>query len=320
MNAADKLANDLFNGGIVVMLLTLVASLGMTFSVKQILEPLKRTWLLIATIVVNAGLAPLIAIGVCHVLPVSGQARVGLEVATIAAAGPVGLKACELAKRADLAMAVSFTIVLQLINIIAAPLWAKAVVTGATVKLLSIVGDLLLLVLAPLVVGLFLRARYPEHRDGWKAGLEKTSNIALCIALVIGIAINWKPLVHSLGTWVIGASIIIVVLYIVIGGAAGWLAGSRSAEHSVTVSMLSGFRFTPIGLVVISTVLHNQSAYLTPALLFSLVDTVIPLGAGVELGRYFSRASKTQPHTAAATRTPAAPAVPVAAGGREKVA
>jgi BASS family bile acid:Na+ symporter len=318
MNAADKLANDLFNGGIVVMLLTLVASLGMTFSVKQILEPLKRTWLLIATIVVNAGLAPLIAIGVCHVLPVSGEARVGLEVATIAAAGPVGLKACELAKRADLAMAVSFTIVLQLINIIVAPLWAKAVVTGATVNLLSIVGDLLLLVLAPLVVGLVLRGRYPEHRDGWKAGLEKTSNIALYIALVIGIAINWKPLVHSLGTWVIGASIIIVVLYIVIGGAAGWLAGSRNVGHPVTVSMLSGFRFTPIGLVVISTVLHNQSAYLTPALIFSLVDTVIPLGAGVELGRYFSRASNTQPRAAATTHTP--PVAPVATGVRGKVA
>jgi BASS family bile acid:Na+ symporter len=317
MNEAHKLANDLFNGGIVVMLLSLVASLGMTFSVKQILEPLNRTWVLIATIVVNAGLAPLIAIGVCHLLPVSGQARVGLEVATIAAAGPVGLKACELAKRADLAMAVSFTIVLQLINIIVAPLWAKAVVTGATVKLLSIVGDLLLLVLAPLVVGLFLRGRYPEHRDGWKAGLEKTSNIALCIALVIGIAINWKPLVHSLGSWVIGASIIIVVLYIVIGGAAGWLAGSRNVQHSVTVSMISGFRFTPIGLVVISTVLHNQSAYLTPALIFSLVDTVIPLAAGVELGRYFSRASKTQPRAVATTHTP--PVAPVAAGGRGKV-
>jgi BASS family bile acid:Na+ symporter len=317
--SAQKLANDLFNGGLVVMLLTLVTSLGMTFGVKQILEPLKKIWVLIATIVVNAGLAPLIAIGVCHVLPVSGQARVGLEIVTIAAAGPAALKACELAKRADMAMAVSFTIVLQLVNIIVAPLWAKAIVTGATVKPLSIVGDLLLLVLAPLVVGLVLRARYPEHRDGWKAGLEKISNIALYIAIVVGLAINWKPLVHSLGTWVIAASIIIVILYIAVGWAAGWLAGSGDVEDSVTVSMLSGMRFTPIGLVVISTVLHNQSAYLTPALIFALVDTVIPFGAGAELGKYLTRAAKTQSPAASTARTPAAPARPVAAGGRGKV-
>jgi BASS family bile acid:Na+ symporter len=312
MNAAHKLANDLFNGGLVVMLLTLVTSLGMSFSVGQILEPLRRIWLLVATIVVNAGLSPLIAIGVCHVLPITGQARVGLEIVTIAAAGPAGLKACQLAKRADMAMAVSFTIILQLINIIVAPLWAKAMVTGATVKPLSIVGDLLLLVLVPLIVGLVLRARYPEHRDGWKDGLEKISNIALYIAIVVGLAINWKPLVHSLGTWVIGASIIIVLLYIVIGWAAGWLAGSGNVEDAVTISMLSAMRFTPIGLVVISTVLHNQSAYLTPALIFALVDTVIPFGAGAELGRYLTRAAKTQPHAMATAR---AAATPVATGG-----
>jgi predicted Na+-dependent transporter len=55
-------------------------------------------------------------------------------------------------------------------------------------------GDLLLLVLAPLVVGLVLRGRYPEHRDGWKAGLEKTSNIALYIAIAAGVAVNWKSI------------------------------------------------------------------------------------------------------------------------------
>lgn len=44
------------------------------------------------------------------------------------------MKSCELAKRADLAMAVSFTIVLQLVNIVAVPLWAKGIITGATVN------------------------------------------------------------------------------------------------------------------------------------------------------------------------------------------
>lgn len=34
--STDQPTNDLFNGGLVVMLLTLVTSLGMTFSVKQV--------------------------------------------------------------------------------------------------------------------------------------------------------------------------------------------------------------------------------------------------------------------------------------------
>lgn len=39
MNAADTLASDLFNASLAAMLLTLVASLGMTYSVSQILAP-----------------------------------------------------------------------------------------------------------------------------------------------------------------------------------------------------------------------------------------------------------------------------------------
>jgi len=135
--SVQHLFNAIFNASLVVMLLTLVASLGMTFSVKQILEPLRRVWLLVGAVVVNLGLAPLVAIGVCHLFPLTSQARVG-------AAGPVGLKSCELAKRTDLAMAVSFTIVLQLLNIVAVPLWAKAIVTGAKVNPWSILTDLLI--------------------------------------------------------------------------------------------------------------------------------------------------------------------------------
>jgi BASS family bile acid:Na+ symporter len=285
MNAAD-LFNAIFNAGLVTMLLTLIASLGMTFSVSQILEPVRRGWLLAGTIVVNTVLAPLVAIGVCQLLPLTSQARVGVAIVTIAAAGPACLKACELAKRADMAMAVSFTIVLQLINIIAAPLWAKVIVTGAEVNPWSIVVDLCFLVLLPLIVGLILRGRYPEHRDGWKAGLERVSDIALYIAIGFGLAANWKAVITILGSWVILASVVIIVVYIVLG----WAVAFRNRQAAVTISMVSAMRFTPIGLVVISTVLHNQSAYLTPALMFALVDTIIPFAVAAELGRYLTRA------------------------------
>ena len=302
MSAAD-LFNAIFNASLTVMLLTLVASLGMTFSVKQILQPLRRVWLLVGTLVVNSGLAPLVAIGVCHLFPLPSEAQVGVAIVTIAAAGPAGLKACELAKRADMAMAVSFTIVLQLVNIVVAPLWAKVIVTGAKVNPWSIVVDLLLLVLAPLVVGLVLRGRYPEHRDSWKAGLEKISNIALYIAIGVGLAANWKSVVSVVGSWVVLASVVIVVAYVVLG----WAVAFRNQQAAVTISMMSAMRFTPIGLVVISTVLHNQGGYLAPALVFALIDTIIPFVTGAEIGRYLTRRGHEPAHAAdVAPRVPAA--------------
>ena len=306
---AQNLFNAIFNASLAVMVTTLVAGLGLSLTVRQILEPLRRVWVLLATVVVNSVLAPLIAIGVCHALPLSTEHRVGLELATIAAAGPVGMKAAQFTKRADMAMALSFTIVLQLLNVAAAPLWAKQVVTGASVDLWTIVKDLLLLVLAPLVIGLVLRARHPDHAEGWKAGLEKASNIGLVTAIAVGLAVNWSLLVSSLGSWILVASAVIVIAYIVVG----WVAGRvGDAQSAVTISMVSSMRFTPIGLVVIAAVLHNQGAYLIPALLFSLVDTVIPLGVGIEIGR---AASHVETSAAAASAPPAQTAPTAGATG-----
>ncbi len=285
----EELFNALFNAGLVVMLITLIASLGMSFDLSTLLAPLRRIWILLGAIGVNIVLGPLIAIGVCHLLPMSDETRVGVEIVTIAAAGPAGLKACQLAKGADMAMAVSFVVALLVIDMVAAPLWAEAIITGATVKPASIFVDLLFLVLIPLVVGMVIRSRYAEHASVWKGGLEKISNIALYIALAAGLAVNWDDVVSSVGSWVIVASVVIILVYV----ALGWAVGIQTRQTAITVSMVSSMRFTPIGLVVIATVLNSESAYLTPALIFALVDTVIPFAIAAEIGRHFTRNSAT---------------------------
>jgi BASS family bile acid:Na+ symporter len=307
--SAHKLATDLFNASLATMLLTLVASLGMTYSVSQILAPVKKISVLLGAILVNSVLAPLIAIGVCHAFPLSSQARTGVELVTIAAIGPAALKACQLAKRADMAMAVSFTVVIGILNVFAAPLWAEAMISGATVSVGKILGDLALLVLLPLAVGVVLRARYTEHALAWKTSLEKVSDIALYITIGIGVALYWKLIVQSLGTWVIVCSVVIILIYIALGWAVGLLERHDRERASITNSMLASLRFTPIGLIVISTVLKAQGAYLAPALIFMLVDTFLPFGAGAEIGRYVSRAKGKQAKTA-----PQKPTERVAAG------
>jgi BASS family bile acid:Na+ symporter len=301
---AHDLFNAIFNASLAVMILALVTGLGLSLTFHQILAPLRRVRVLVAAVIANTVLAPLVGIGVCHALPLSTESRVGVELAVMAAAGPVGMKAAQLTKRADMAMAVSFTIVLQVLNIVAAPLWAKQIVTGATVDPWMIVKDLLLLVLAPLVIGQVLRARHPGHAEGWQAGLEKISNMALLVAIAVGLAVNWKLLVDSIGSWVLVASAVIAVACMVLGWLAGRVGDSQSA---ITISMVAGMRFTPIGLIVIATVLDNEGAYLIPALIFSLVCTVIPIVAGIELGRAAGTVARKRTGEAAPAASAATP-------------
>ena len=78
--------------------------------------------------------------------------------------------------------------------------------------------------------------------------------------------------------------------------------GLGDRQAAPTISMLTAMRFTPIGLVVIASVLKNQGAYLMPGLIFALVDTVIPFLAGIEIGRAAGRVATKPVAAVAGTR------------------
>ena len=278
---ADSLFNALFNAGLFVMVTTLVMSLGMGFTVSQVVAPLRRVWVIVVALAINVLVIPAVAWGLALLFPITDAQVVGLVLVCVASAGPAGLKAAQFAKRADMALAVSLVVVLQLVNIVAAPLWAKAVVSGASVSTWTIIKDLLLLVLIPLVLGLAGHARYTEHAAAWKAGLEKISNIALLIAIAAGLAVNWNDIVSLLGSWVLVASTVMILVFMILGA----LIGPREPPTAISGAMVTGMRFQPIGLIIITIQLDGNPAYLAPALVFALIDTVLMFGIGIEIGR-----------------------------------
>jgi BASS family bile acid:Na+ symporter len=282
--SAQHLLAALFNAGIAVSVGATVLSLGMTFTVRQLVAPLHRKLLVVAMVVVNAAVIPAAAWGIAELSPMASKYVPGLVLATIGAGSAASLKAAQLARRVDLPLAVSVVVVLQLVNIVAVPLWAGAVVSGASISAGDIVKSLLLLVLLPLVAGLFARARYPDHAKDWQPGLVKVANLALVVALVTGIAANWSTIVSMFGSWVIVTAIVIVIVAGVLGLLPGLLLGGRSAEVRTTTGLVSVFRFASLGLIIIGAQLHAAPVYLGPALTFALVDFILPLALAVELG------------------------------------
>jgi predicted Na+-dependent transporter len=278
---AQHLFTVLFNAGIAVSIGATVASLGMSFTVRQLVAPLRRVVLVGAMIVLNALVIPAVAWGIARATPMANEYVAGLVLATIGMGSAGALKGAQLAKGADLPLAVSLVVVLQLVDIVAVPLWAGHVVSGASISAWDIVKDLLLLVLAPLAAGLFLKARYATNAKLWQPDLVRASNIALAIALATGIAANWKTIVTMFGSWVIITAVIIVV----VGLAAGALLGGRSPETRATTSLVSGMRFASLGLIIIGTQLHGAANYIGPAITFALVSLILPMLLAVEIGR-----------------------------------
>jgi BASS family bile acid:Na+ symporter len=297
--SADQVLAALFNVGIAISVGATVLSLGMTFTVSQLVAPLHRVGLVIVMIIVNTVVIPAAAWGIAAISPMSDTYLPGLVLATLGAGSAASLKAAQLAGRADLPLAVSLVVVLQLVNIVAVPLWAGQVVTGASISAWDIVKSLLALVLLPLVVGLFIRFRYTEHATDWQAGLVKIANLALVVALSTGIAGNWSTIKAMFASWVIVTALVIVVVAGALGVVTGLLLGKRDAEVVTTAGLVSVFRFGSLGLIIIGSQLDGAAVYIGPAITFALVDFILPLALAVEIGhRAGARAGGTAPSTA----------------------
>ena len=204
------------------------------------------------------------------------------------AAGAAGLKAAQLSRRADLPLAVALVVVLQLANLVAVPLWADVVVTGSSLSRLTILQSLLTVVLLPLLVGSIVRARSAGLADRLWPALLTVGNVALAVAVIAGIGANGDVLLSVLTSWVLPAALTIVG----VGLGLGLLAGRADASTRITTSLVTGTRFSALGLIIVGSQFPDRPEYLASAITFSLVDFVVMIAVAVGIGR---RVPQTRP-------------------------
>jgi hypothetical protein len=75
------------------------------------------------------------------------------------------------------------------------------------------------------------------------------------------------------------------MIIVAIALALGMLLGGKHAEARTTTGLVSAMRFGSLGLIVIGTQLDGNPSYLGPALVFTLLDFVLPLVLAIEIGR-----------------------------------
>jgi bile acid:Na+ symporter, BASS family len=274
---SGQLSATVFRGGVVVAIIATVLSLGLTFPVAQLLAPARRIRLVAAMLALNTVVLPAAAWAVARAVPITDGYAAGIALAAIGSGGAAGLKAAQLSRRADLALAVGLVVVLQVANLVAVPLWAGVVVTGASLSRLTILLNLLALVLLPLVVGCALRARSAALADRLRPVLVRVGNLALGVALVAGIAANQDVLLSVLDSWVLPAAVLITGL----GLGLGLLAGGADGPTRVATSLVTGTRFSALGLVIAGTHFAGRPEYLAAAITFSLVDLAVMMVAAV---------------------------------------
>jgi bile acid:Na+ symporter, BASS family len=275
----QELASAVFRAGVTAAIVATVLSLGASFTVAQLAAPLARIRLVVVVVLLNTVVLPAAAWWTARALPISEGYVVGIALAAIGAGGAAGLKAAQLSGRADLPLAVSLVVVLQMVNLVSVPLWAAVVGSGADLSRLSIVANLLGLVLLPLAIGAVLRARSAAVAARLRPTLLRIGNLALLVAIVAGIGANLDVLASVLRSYVLPAAVVVTVLGLVLGLLVGW----SSVATRTTTSLVSGTRFSALGLVIIGTQFADRPEVLAAAITFSLVDLVVMLAAAASL-------------------------------------
>ena len=244
-----------------LFVITSMLAMGMSLTVKQILEPLRNVRLVVLVLVGNFVLVPALAWLLTVLLPM-GQAQTTAIILVGACAGAPFLPKLAQMSKGNLALSVGLMVLLMIVTIFYAPLVLPLLLPGAQVDALAIAQSLILLMLLPLGIGLLVRWRYAETAGGWQPDLSQASTYSLLVLIVAALVLQFRNIIGAIGSWLILGTLLLVVGAYLIGyllsfgsDAAGRkVAALGTAQRNLAAALLVGASFGDPAILVMTLV------------------------------------------------------------------
>lgn len=256
-------------------------ALGAEHAASELLAPVSRAGLLGRVALVDVLLLPLLVWVLVRLLEVPDDYAVGLLLVGMASAGPLGIKAAQLAG-ADVPAAVSLVLALELANLVAIPFWAAVLLPdGTEVAPLDVLGTLLIMVVAPLAIGMACRRAAPRLAAHLPRPLTLLSNVGLVAVVAIVLARDADKVVDAMGERVP----LVAALAVAAALGLGWLAGGSSRATRASASIVTGVRATGPALAIAAASFPDRDNVRVGVVVFALFSVVVPLAAALVIRR-----------------------------------
>jgi BASS family bile acid:Na+ symporter len=259
--------------------ITSMLAVGMSLTVKQIVDPLRNLRLVIVMLAASFILVPLWAILLTLVIPMGDEQNTALILLGACAGGPFIPLLVQMAK-GRLPLGVGEMVLLLVVTIFYVPLFLPLMLPYVHVDAVAIARDLTLFMLLPLILGLLVKWRYTELAANWQPHLSRTSVFSLLLLFVAGLPPALPKIVSAIGTWLVPAATLLAV-----GGALfGYLLSFKDdpGERKV-LSLGTGQRNLAAALLVAAHAFSADTFVMT--LVACLVLTVIMHLIAAEWGR-----------------------------------
>ena len=263
---------------VLVFVIGSMLSMGLSLTTKQIIEPLRNTRLVVLALVANFVVVPIAAYVITLVLPLDESISLGLILVSTAAGAPFLPKLVEVAK-GNTAFSVGLMVLQMVVTIVFLPIVLPLLIQGVEVNPLDIAQSLVVMMLIPLAIGLFIKARYEESAEKIRPTFASASNLAILVLIVLGVVLNFDAMIGLVGSFGILAAILLVAIAL----ATGYLLGGSDPSIKSVMALGAGQRNISAALVVAAQ--NFDADVITYLAVFSVVGFVLLFPAAGELGK-----------------------------------
>jgi BASS family bile acid:Na+ symporter len=271
---------------VLVFVISSMLSMGLSLTIKQIVEPLRNTRLILLALLANFILVPLVAYIITLLIPLDEPVEIGLILLSTAAGAPFLPKLVEVAK-GNIAFSVGLMVLLMVVTIIYLPLVLPLLLGDVEVSPWDIARSLIVLMLVPLGIGLIVRARYEDSATKLQPTFALAANLGILVLAVLGLVLNFDSMIDLVGSYGILAGVIFIILALVIGTVLG---GSDHKIRSVS-GLGSGQRNISAALVVAGQ--NFDAEVITYLMVVAVIGFVVLFPVAGELGKRAKAAEAT---------------------------
>jgi bile acid:Na+ symporter, BASS family len=254
-------------------------ALGMRLTVQEMVEPLRRSRLVLLALAANFILGPMFAYLsaqlVSLVIPLDPGYAMGLMIIGSAAGSPMLPKWVKLAK-GNIGFGVALMVLLMGATIFYLPLILPQLISGVNVETWKVARPLIMMILLPFLAGLLFKVRYPSVAAKLDPPLDRFSSICLILVIAAVLALYGESLISAVGEGAIGACL----LFLALSMAAGYLLGGPDVGTRRVLALGSGQRNLEAVLLVASSSVADPKA-MVMAVIAALLILIILFGVAV---------------------------------------
>src|SRR5919206_4096654 len=278
---------SLLNIATLVFAVSSMLSVGFSYTLRELIEPLRNPRLVIGTVVANFVLVPLLAYAITRFLALGEGREIGLLLVATAAGAPFVIKLTQVAN-GDLALAAGLLVLLVMVTIGYMPIVVPLIAPDAEVSATSIAMPLVLTMLLPLVIGLFVDAKFEPWADRLQPLMNKASSIALVVLLVTTILTNFGRILNVFGTGAILAALLFIAGAFMIGYLLGMTGRGTREELGLTTAQRN---------IAAATVVATQSFGNPDTLVMVVVTSLVTMIVLFPLAGALSKRQEKQGQT-----------------------